>query len=156
MKHDKLISQLTEQEEQLKFASFDHDRAIEVGMALYRTAKERQLSVTIDVSAFGQTIFHVAMPGTAPDNDRWIDRKRAVVHRLQKSSYRVGRELAAEGLSVEERYFVSGMEFSPHGGCFPVRLQGSTGVIGTVTVSGLTQDEDHQLVVSVVEQLLQK
>ncbi|MFO8042301.1 MAG: heme-degrading domain-containing protein [Alkalispirochaeta sp.] len=156
MKQDKLISQLMEQEEQLKFSSFDHDRAIEVGMAIYRTAKERELSVTIDVSAFGQTIFHVALPGTAPDNDRWIDRKRAVVHRMQKSSYRVGRELASEGLSIEERYFVSGMEFSPHGGCFPVRLEGSSGVIGTVTVSGLTQEEDHQLVVSVLEQLLKQ
>jgi uncharacterized protein (UPF0303 family) len=156
MKQEKLISQLIEQEERLKFRTFDHARALEVGMALYERAKEQQLSVTIDVSAFGQTIFHVALPGTAPDNDRWIERKRAVVHRLQKSSYRVGRELAAEGLSIEERYFVSGMEFSPHGGCFPVRLQGSTGVIGTVTVSGLTQDEDHQLVVSVLEQLLEE
>ncbi|MFW5694773.1 MAG: heme-degrading domain-containing protein [Alkalispirochaeta sp.] len=154
MKHGKLIEQLIEQEELLKFSTFDHDRAIEVGMAIYRTAKEQQLSVTIDVSAFDQTIFHVAMPGTAPDNDRWIERKRAVVHRLQKSSYRVGRELDSEGLSIEERYFVSGMEFSPHGGCFPVRLKGSTGVIGTITVSGLTQDQDHQLVVSVLEQLL--
>lgn len=156
MKQNKLISQLAEQEEQLKFPSFDHDRAIEVGMAIYRTAKERELSVTIDVSAFGQTIFHVALPGTAPDNDRWIDRKRAVVHRMHKSSYRVGRELASEGLSLEERYFVSGMEYSPHGGCFPVRLEGSTGVVGTVTVSGLTQEEDHQLVVSVLEQLLKR
>ncbi len=156
MKHGKRIEQLIDQEDRLKFPTFNHDRAIEVGMAIYRTAKEQQLAVTIDVSAFGQTIFHVAMPGTAPDNDRWIERKRAVVHRLQKSSYRVGRELDAEGRSIEERYFVSGMEYSPHGGCFPVRIEGSTGVIGTITVSGLTQDEDHQLVVSVLEQLLQE
>jgi len=45
-------------------------------------------------------------------------------------------------------------DYSTHGGCFPVFLTG-TGCVGTITVSGLPQREDHELVVSVLQQYLQ-
>ena len=150
MNEQQLIAQLAEQEQKIRFASFDHDTGIAVGMALLEAARADVLPVAIDVSAWGQTVFHAALPGSSPDNDQWIARKRNVVHRFHKSSYRVGRELAAAGKTIDEQWFVDPMEFSPHGGCFPVRLVGSEGVIGTVTVSGLTQDKDHELVVTVL------
>jgi uncharacterized protein (UPF0303 family) len=136
MDKDLLLDALIAQEENLRFDHFDHDLAIEIGQALYAAAAERGVAVAIDVSAWGQTVFHLAMEGTGPDNDQWIARKRAVVHRFQKSSFRVGRELAADGATLEDRSFVSSFEFSAHGGSFPVRLKSGGGVIGTITVSG--------------------
>jgi uncharacterized protein (UPF0303 family) len=50
----------------------------------------------------------------------------------------------------------SGLElkdYAPHGGCFPIFLAG-TGCVGTITVSGLPQREDHMLVVSVLQEYL--
>lgn len=149
-----LINVLARQEDALVFDSFTHTDAIALGERLLEAGRAQSLPIAIDVSAFGQTIFHVGLPGSGPDNDEWIRRKRNVVHRFQKSSYRVGRELAAAGTSIEERSFVDPMDFSPHGGCVPVRLSTGGGVIGTVTVSGLTQDEDHRLVVNTIAQLL--
>ena len=43
--------------------------------------------------------------------------------------------------------------FAAHGGAFPVIVRG-VGVVGTVTVSGLPQEEDHRLVVSVLRDFL--
>ncbi len=57
------------------------------------------------------------------------------------------------GLSLAERYLVDAHEFAAHGGAFPIRVRG-VGLVGTMTVSGLPQEEDHQLVVSVLEAFL--
>ncbi|MFM6978264.1 MAG: heme-binding protein [Micrococcales bacterium] len=35
-------------------------------------------------------------------------------------------------------------DFAPAGGCFPVRVKGQ-GLVGTVTVSGIPQRDDHRL-----------
>lgn len=144
------IERITDEETRIRFDKFDHDLAWRIGVALHEEAQTRGVAVTIDIRAFGQQIFHLAMAGTAPDNDRWIEGKIRVVERFHKSSLRVGRELAAEGKGVADRFFVDPFEFRPFGGCFPVRLRDG-GVVGTVTVSGLTQEEDHALVVSVLE-----
>ena len=40
-------------------------------------------------------------------------------------------------------------DYAPHGGSFPILLSG-TGYVGTITVSGLPQREDHSLVVETV------
>ena len=144
------IERIREEEERIRFDSFDHDLAFRLGIALHEEAQTRGVSVTIDIRAFGQQIFHLAMAGTSPDNDRWIEGKVRVVERFHRSSLRLGRELAAEGKSLSERFFIDPFAFRPFGGCFPVRLK-KGGVIGTVTVSGLTQEEDHALAVSVLE-----
>ena len=39
------------------------------------------------------------------------------------------------------------------GGAFPIRVRG-VGLVGTVTVSGLPQLEDHRLVVTTLERFL--
>jgi uncharacterized protein (UPF0303 family) len=144
------IANLVHDEERARFRVFDYRDGIDLGEAIRRVAEERNAPVAIDVYAFGQTLYHVCLPGSKPDNERWIERKRAVVLRFHKSSLRVGRELAAEGVSIEERYFIDSKQFSPHGGSFPIRLEGSTGVIGAVSVSGLPQEEDHALVVETI------
>lgn len=46
-------------------------------------------------------------------------------------------------------------DYAPHGGCFPVFIKGS-GLMGTITVSGLSQEDDHQLVVDVIRDYLKK
>lgn len=146
------IERIKDEEERIQFDRFDHDLAYRIGIALHEEAQTRGVSVTIDIRAFGQQIFHLAMAGTSPDNDEWIEGKVRVVERFHRSSLRVGRELAAEGKSLEDRFFVDPFEFRPFGGCFPVRLK-EGGVIGSVTVSGLTQEKDHAMVVSVLERI---
>ena len=58
----------------------------------------------------------------------------------------LGVRLKLSGLGLEEKYCGSPLEYSAHGGSFPLIIRG-TGVIGTITVSGLPQEEDHALVV---------
>jgi uncharacterized protein (UPF0303 family) len=65
----------------------------------------------------------------------------------------MGQLLKSKGQRIEEAYLLSESEYAPHGGCFPVIVR-DTGVIGTITVSGLPQAEDHKLVVQVIRDYL--
>ncbi|PWW04567.1 uncharacterized protein (UPF0303 family) [Hoeflea marina] len=147
------LESLLDEEERIQFAHFDHDLAMQIGLELVSRARADALAIAIDVSAFGQCLFHAAMPGASPDNAAWIRRKINVVHRFGRSSMYMGELCRSRGTTLEEKYMVDPSEFSPHGGSFPVRLRGS-GLVGTVTVSGLPQLDDHRLVVSVLEQVL--
>ncbi|MFI7609345.1 heme-degrading domain-containing protein [Micromonospora sp. NPDC049366] len=140
------MSELQEQEERLQFDRFDHDDAWELGSRLVGMARERNLSVTVDIRLGDQQLFHCALPGTTADNDDWIERKIRVVRRFGHSSYLVGQSYRDRGTTFEQQPHLDPARYAAHGGCFPIILRG-TGPVGTVTVSGLPQLDDHRLVV---------
>jgi uncharacterized protein (UPF0303 family) len=148
-----LISQLEEQERRLRLPGFDNDDAWQLGIVLVELAVARRAPVVVDLRRNGQQLFHYALPGTNADNDAWIKRKTAVVDRFASSSYLVGRRCVADGTTFEERFRLDPDLFAAHGGAFPVNVKG-VGVVGTVAVSGLPQDEDHALVVQGLERYL--
>lgn len=155
MDYTTLLAQLKQQEERLQFPSFSNADAVTIGLDLHETAKQRNLPITIDITRNGQQLFHLAMPGTSADNDQWVIRKCRLVNRFQASSFRVGTELRNLGMTLEERYELSHYEYAAHGGCFPILIR-DTGMVGTITVSGLAQEDDHALVVEAIEKFLQK
>jgi uncharacterized protein (UPF0303 family) len=148
-----LIPILEEQERRLILPRFTYKDAWRLGTLLRESALERQAPVAIDIRRGGQQLFHCALPGSTPDNDAWIDRKRRVVERYAESSYLVGTRFRAKGTSFEESSRLDPDVYAAHGGAFPLAVEG-TGVIGTVVVSGLPQAEDHALVVEALTRLL--
>ena len=153
--YDELLKQLRQQEKDVQFASFGNDTALEVGLALVQAAREQGKAVTVDITCAGQQLFHFAMAGTSLDNGEWVKRKNKVVSRFGHSSYYMGISLKSAGQTIEEKYLLPESEYAPHGGAFPLLIKG-VGVVGTITVSGLPQEEDHALVVSVLKQFLAK
>lgn len=150
MNDDKtLIASLEAQERTLVFTRFDNGDAWRLGSAMVAAAIERALPVTIDIRRHGQQLFHAALPGTTAENDAWIERKVNVVNRFAAASYLVGRRLAARGTVLDEALGVEPRLFAAHGGAFPIRVK-DVGVIGTVTVSGLPQADDHAFVTELI------
>lgn len=150
-----LLKQLEQEERELQFDRFSNEDAIAIGLSLYETAKKNNLPVTIDVRRSGHQLFHLSMPGTSPDNDQWVARKVKLVNRMGMSSFRVGTLLRSQNTTLEDRFELSHYEYAAHGGCFPVILKG-TGPIGTVTISGLAQEDDHAMVVNALRAYLGK
>jgi uncharacterized protein (UPF0303 family) len=148
-----LIADLEAQERRLVFTRFDNDDAWALGSAMVAAAAERSLPVTVDIRRHGHQLFHAARPGTTPENDAWIERKVNVVDRFAAASYLVGRRLAAEGSALDAALGVDPRHFAAHGGAFPIRIA-DVGVVGTVTVSGLPQAEDHAFVVEMIAAFL--
>ncbi|GGP65409.1 heme-degrading domain-containing protein [Streptomyces sp. CS149] len=145
------IAELIAQERRLTLPRFSHDDAFALGSLLVELARERHAPVAIDIRRGAQQLFHAALPGSSADNDAWIDRKRKVVERYGESSYLVGTRFRAKGTTFEESSRLDPDTYAAHGGSFPIAVEGA-GVIGTVTVSGLPQAEDHAMVVEALEQ----
>lgn len=144
---------LTEQEALLHFPSFNSDTAWELGSRLRTILATDSRPAAIGITFGGQTLFYAATGFVAPGNEDWVRRKRNTVLRFGKSSFRVGKELAKNKTTLEERQGLMLADYAAHGGGFPVTLAGS-GCLGAVVVSGLTQPEDHEAVVTAIAGLL--
>ncbi|MEU7468481.1 heme-degrading domain-containing protein [Streptomyces sp. NPDC044984] len=149
------VAELEAQERRLVLQRFTYDDAWALGSLLVELARERQAPVAIDIHRAGQQLFHAALPGSAPDNDAWIARKRRVVERYGSASYLVGARHRAKGTTFEASSRLDPDTYAAHGGSFPLTVEG-VGVIGAVTVSGLPQLQDHELVVEALERFLSR
>ena len=147
------IRRLAEQERLLAFSRFGPKEAWALGNAVREIGLAQGAPIAIDVSLRDRTLFHCALPGSTTDNAEWIRRKRNTVLRLWRSSYAVGRALALSGETQEAAHNLPLADYAVHGGGFPLLLHGA-GCIGAVTVSGLPQREDHNLVVEGIARVL--
>lgn len=148
-----VLSQLLQLEQELQFAKFNEAVAWQIGSQLVEQGRREKLPITIDITHGNHQLFHASLPGTSADNDEWVKRKVRLVYRFGHSSFYMGQLLKSKGKRIEEAYLISETEYAPHGGCFPVILK-DTGVIGTITISGLPQEEDHKLVVQAIRTYL--
>lgn len=140
------LKKIAEQEEKLVLPKFDYEVAWRIGTRLREMAVKRNLPVVIDVRRFGEPLFYAALPGTTPNNAEWVRRKSNVIARYHRSSYGLGRDLDSKNTTLQEKHDLPLSEFAAHGGGFPIRVV-NAGIVGSVTVSGLPQRADHELVV---------
>jgi uncharacterized protein (UPF0303 family) len=149
------LDRIAQQENELVLPRLDAQTAWELGSRLRALAAERKLAVVIDVRRFGQPLFYAAMDGTSPDNVEWVRRKSNVVARFHHSSYVAGLREKVKNQTLTESQGLPIAEYATHGGSFPLRVAGG-GIVGSVTVSGLPQRADHELVIEALCGLLGK
>lgn len=148
-----LLDTLTQQENELQFTAFSSDTALALGLKLIELAKAGNKIITVNITINGKVLFHHAMQGVAADQAEWIRRKNNVVARFGRCSFYVGTDHKHRGVVFEDIKHLDPKDYAPFGGAFPITLKG-TGIIGTVTVSGLRQAEDHALVVQALRAML--
>ncbi|KAL4788317.1 hypothetical protein BJX76DRAFT_316196 [Aspergillus varians] len=160
------------------FTSFTSTTAWTLGLALRdrilslpaTQRKPALISITLSGALEPHVVFQCATePGTLADNEVWVRRKRNTVLRWGVSSWLMRQKMIAGQRGVTdgvEEAFVGKFalasssggknadEFAIHGGGFPVRVQGVDGVVGVIVVSGLKQEDDHQVIVEVVKDFI--
>ena len=140
------LERIALQERELRLPNLDAQAAWEIGSRLRGLAAERGLKLVVDVRRFGQPLFYTALDGTTPDNAEWVRRKSNVVARFHRSSYAVGLTLKLKETTLLDRYGLPVADYAADGGSFPLIVE-NAGIVGSVTVSGLPQRDDHNLVV---------
>ncbi|MGH8333550.1 MAG: heme-degrading domain-containing protein [Pseudomonas fluorescens] len=147
------LALLIRQEETLQFNRFDESTAWQLGSMLHERAVVEKWPLVIDVRRFDRPLFFAVRPGVTSDNHDWVRRKSNTVQRFLRSSYRIAHQLAIEQQDIQQRYHLSPVDFASCGGGFPIIVEGA-GVIGSVTVSGLPDRQDHQVIVDALCDLL--
>jgi uncharacterized protein (UPF0303 family) len=140
------LEKIVLQERELRLPRLDAQVAWELGTRIRGMAVERGLKLVVDVRRFGQPLFYAALDGTTADNAEWVRRKSNVVARFHRSSYAMGITLKTKGTTLLERYGLPVVDYAADGGSFPLIVE-NAGIVGSVTVSGLPQRDDHTLVV---------
>jgi uncharacterized protein (UPF0303 family) len=143
------LERIALQERLLHWPRFDSDLAWKLGSLLRDWAMERKAPIVIDVRRFGQPLFYAAIEGSTPDNADWARRKNNTVARFHRSTYGLSLMLQSQKTTLADKFGLPLAEYAAHGGAFPITVLG-TGVIGSVTISGLPQREDHELVVKAI------
>lgn len=156
-----LIKAIESQEATLVLDQLTNDIAFELGslirstfLSTYDATKD---GIVISISLFsGHTLFACAVgkpERVSPDNWDWVQRKSNTVKRFGISSYLVGQTTLFKGKKLDSL----GPEYAAHGGGFPIRIKAMTAApVGAIAVSGLTQEEDHQLIVIALEKFIHK
>ncbi|GAA5991513.1 hypothetical protein JCM10908_005738 [Rhodotorula pacifica] len=144
--------------EALRLVSFTSSDAFEIGIKLRQliSSKYAGKPAIIDIRAAAddqQYFFAACAEGSQPDNRHWAERKRRSVVRFGKSTASL-RMKWPEGIPAH--FAASEDDYAIHGGGFPVRVQGVEPLVGTIVVSGLKQEEDHQVIVDVLTEYIEQ
>lgn len=148
-----LIARIETEISDLQFPRFTKDDSLNLGLLLVELGKERKLPIAIDITKGDQVLFHVALDGATPDNEHWIRAKQRTAARYEVPSLLVGLRGRLHGGRIEDKGWFDESTYAPHGGSFPLYVAG-VGAVATVTVSGLPQQQDHDLVVEALREIL--
>ena len=140
------VADLEQQERELVLEAFTNEDAWHIGSSIVERAIAEKLPVAVDVRRPDCQLFRAALTGTTSDQGEWVERKSATTFRFEASSLLVGLRMTA----ADHDPFVSGWldsaRYTLAGGSFPVRVTGA-GMVAAITVSGLSSEEDHTLIV---------
>lgn len=151
---DITLEELLAQEKRLQFNQFDTEAGLHIGLWTVDYARENDLPIVVDIWHGEHQLFHASLPGTNAGNDGWATRKARLVNKLKHSSFYFVQLLKSEGTTMEEKWQLSKDEYAAAGGCFPIIVAGE-GIVGTIAISGLPQEDDHALAVQALETYLE-
>ena len=147
-----LIERLEAENAEIDFSSLSHADAFTIGSDLVREGVAAGSPIALSIVFGEQRVFHAALAGSSADNDLWLERKLRVVARYNEPSHLVGERLRAVGLDTAQLAAAGSLFLPAPGGGFPLRVRGS--LVGGIALSGLTDLEDHDLVVAALRRYL--
>lgn len=140
-----MLSKIATIEQAYVFSTFDTNVAFTLGMFYLEKAKKDKLPIVVDISTNNLVYFHFANTGSTANNEVFIQRKKNTVMRFYHSTWWVSHKVKHDGQAMHEKYGTNNQDFSLLYGGWPIIVQG-LGVIGSICVSGLTQEQDNQLI----------
>jgi uncharacterized protein (UPF0303 family) len=143
---------LAEQAESVELASFSTAEAVALGLLACERAIAESMPIVIEVHHLGRLAYRATLPGSLPDSDDWIVRKRRVVERFAASTMAVRVRFEEEGRTFADATGLDEGRYAAHGGGFPITVTG-VGIVGGFYASGLPQVDDHEFLVACLRDL---
>ncbi|MFF2243207.1 heme-binding protein [Arthrobacter sp. NPDC058130] len=109
--------------------------------------------VAIDIRRHNLVLFRCVLPGATADQEEWIRHKAATTLRFERSTDLLAEEFASKDYDPTQGGWLAPADYTLAGGSYPVRVR-NAGVVAAVTVSGLSSDDDHRLVIESIRDYL--
>lgn len=151
----KSLSEILESEKELLFTEFDENTAWNLGVFAAEHVLKKKLPVAIRIERDGQILFQSSFTGTTVDNDHWLKGKINVVRHFRHSSFYISKKLIESGKSMEDKYLLDSTIYRAKGGAVPLFINKSS-IAAVFAISGLRDDEDHNLCHRIVNDFLKK
>ena len=84
------------------------------------------------------------------DKHLWLRRKANVAKHFEESSLGVKEDLQRGNMTLESTFTLDSKEYLAKGGAIPLFVKGA-GMVGVICVSGLSDEEDHQIIVEALK-----
>jgi uncharacterized protein (UPF0303 family) len=145
--------ELLKQEALLVIPTLNVVDSLEIGDIARSLAASRKLPVVFEVRIQIWITYKVALPGSTPENQRWIDRKARVVMLKHHSTMYENLSAQERGVDWHKENNLLEETYAIHGSGSPL-VSRDKGFVGVLLISGLPQVEDHLLGVEVLTEFL--
>lgn len=134
----------------IELDSFSNQLALEMGLKIIHLAKSRHQHIAVEICRLNHTVFIYVDDHLTIDKHNFLRRKANVAKQFEESSLRVKRDLINGNMTLEKTFGLDGKDFLANGGSIPIFVK-NAGMIATITVSGLHDEEDHKIIIDALQ-----
>jgi len=134
----------------IELDSFSNRIALEMGLTIIDLAKSRNQHIAVEICRLNQTIFIYIDDNLPVDKHNWLRRKTNVAKQFEESSLAVKNDLKEGNMSLDKTFGLDEKDFLAKGGSIPIFVK-KAGMVATITVSGLHDEEDHKIIIEALK-----
>ncbi len=134
----------------IELDSFNNSLGLEMGLAIVYLAKERNQNIAVQVDRLNHTIFLFVDDSLPADKHNWLKRKVNVTKHFEESSLSVKNDLINGNMTLGETFALDEKEYLAKGGSIPIFVN-NAGMVAIITVSGLHDEADHQIILDALK-----
>ena len=134
----------------IELEKFDNRTGLEIGLAIVNLAKKRKQNIAVQVERLNQLIFLYVDDHLPADKHNWLRRKSNVAKHFEESSLTVKQDLINGNMTLGKTFALDEKEYLAKGGSIPIFVK-HAGMIAIVSVSGLHDEADHQIIIDALK-----
>ncbi|MCL1688567.1 hypothetical protein CMU59_13635 [Elizabethkingia anophelis] len=134
----------------IELDSFSNRIAFDMGVKIIDLAKSRNQHIAVEVCRLNHTIFLYVDDTLPVDKHNWLRRKANIARQFEESSLSVKNDLKEGNMNLEMTFGLDEKDFLAKGGAIPIFVKNG-GMIAVVTVSGLHDEEDHNIIIEALK-----
>lgn len=134
----------------IELDSFSNKIALEMGLTIIDLAKSRNQHIAVEICWLNHTVFVYVDDNLPSDKHNWLRRKANVAKQFEESSLSVKNDLKEGNMTLDKTFALGEKDFLAKGGSIPIFVK-NVGMIATITVSGLHDEEDHKIIIDALK-----
>ncbi|MNJ43668.1 hypothetical protein D3C77_386850 [compost metagenome] len=151
-----LLQMCKKHEAQYRFDEITQQDICQLGEYLREISLKLDRPVAIEAALGNFVVFRFYPEGRGIHEETWIAAKRNTVMAFGLSSKHVMLKMLNKGLTLSHSFTaLDPGKFALSGGGFPLKLKNGL-LVGSICVSGLSDDEDHMILIQALDRYFSK